>query len=255
MKNKEADTELESRLLEILVHPCRIEDIRRELPNAGKNNLKNALDALVADGRVMKNKKNRFAVSAHYGCAAGTYLATERAFAFVAPDYPEGEAKPDDLFIPPNASGGAWHGDRVLVKVSERKNNRGRKEATVIRVLGRAGKELTGELVQRGKAFFVQPTSKKYPEIAVDKHDLGEAAVGDCVAVSISHYGDEQFMPQGVVRADLGESGTMEAAIAAVLHENGVYDVFPNECSSRRSPFRRRSIWAPPASGSICATS
>ena len=30
MKNKEADTELESRLLEILVHPCRIEDIRRE---------------------------------------------------------------------------------------------------------------------------------------------------------------------------------------------------------------------------------
>lgn len=70
MKNKEADTELESRLLEILVHPCRIEDIRRELPNAGKNNLKNALDALVADGRVMKNKKNRFAVSAHYGCAA-----------------------------------------------------------------------------------------------------------------------------------------------------------------------------------------
>ena len=57
MKNKEADTELESRLLEILVHPCRIEDIRRELPNAGKNNLKNALDALVADGRVMKNKK------------------------------------------------------------------------------------------------------------------------------------------------------------------------------------------------------
>ena len=124
MKNKEADTELESRLLEILVHPCRIEDIRRELPNAGKNNLKNALDALVADGRVMKNKKNRFAVSAHYGCAAGTYLATERAFAFVAPDYPEGEAKPDDLFIPPNASGGAWHGDRVLVKVSERKNNR-----------------------------------------------------------------------------------------------------------------------------------
>ena len=61
MKNKEADTELESRLLEILVHPCRIEDIRRELPNAGKNNLKNALDALIADGRVMKNKKNRFA--------------------------------------------------------------------------------------------------------------------------------------------------------------------------------------------------
>ena len=114
-------------------------------------------------------------------------------------------------------------------KVSERKNNRGRKGSNCYPRAGTAPAKATGELVQRGKAFFVQPTSKKYPEIAVDKHDLGEASVGDCVAVSVSHYGDEQFMPQGVVRADLGESGTMEAAIAAVLHENGVYDVFPNE--------------------------
>ena len=229
MKNKGRNMELENRLLEILQHPCRAEDIRRELPEARKHDLKNALDAMVADGRVMKNKKNRYAVSAHYGCVAGTYLATERAFAFVAPDYPEGGTKPEDLFIPPNASGGAWHGDRVLVKVTERKNNRGRHEGEVIRVLGRADRELTGELVQRGKAFFVQPTSRKYPEIAVDRHDLGEAQVGDCVAVSVSHYGDERFLPQGVVRADLGENGTMEAAIAAVLHENGVYDVFPKE--------------------------
>ena len=70
---------------------------------------------------------------------AGTYLATERAFGFVTPDVAEGEPKPDDLFIPPNASGGAWHGDRVLVKLTERKNGRGRREATVLRVLQRAG--------------------------------------------------------------------------------------------------------------------
>ena len=82
MKNKETDTALEAKLLEVLQHPCRMEDIRRELPDAGKNETKAALDALIADGKVMKNKKNRFAVSAHYGCAAGTYLATERAFAY-----------------------------------------------------------------------------------------------------------------------------------------------------------------------------
>ena len=68
MKNKEADTGIGIQTAGNSGAPksC-IEDIRRELPNAGKNNLKNALDALVADGRVMKNKKNRFAVSAHYG--------------------------------------------------------------------------------------------------------------------------------------------------------------------------------------------
>ena len=224
-----SQTELESRLLTLLTQPMRVDDIRRTLPEAPKQELKEALDRLLTEGRVMKNKKNRYAVSAHYGCVTGTFLATERAFAFVAPDTDEDGAKPDDLFIPPGANGGAWHGDRVLVKMSERKNGRGRREGAVIRILQRADRELTGALVQRGNAYFVQPTSKKYPEIAIDRHHLGDAQPGDRVAVSISHYGDEKFLPQGVVEADLGEDGTMEAAIAGILHENGVYDVFPDD--------------------------
>lgn len=224
-----SQTELESRLLTLLTQPMRVDDIRRALPEAPKQELKEALDRLLTEGRVMKNKKNRYAVSAHYGCVTGTFLATERAFAFVAPDTDEDGAKPDDLFIPPGASGGAWHGDRVLVKMSERKNGRGRREGAVIRILQRADRDLTGALVQRGNAYFVQPTSKKYPEIAIDRHHLGDAQPGDRVAVSISHYGDEKFLPQGVVEADLGEDGTMEAAIAGILHENGVYDVFPDD--------------------------
>lgn len=224
-----SQTELESRLLTLLTQPMRADDIRRALPEAPKQELKDTLDRLLADGRVMKNKKNRYAVSTHYGCVTGTFLATERAFAFVAPDTDGDGPKPDDLFIPPGASGGAWHGDRVLVKMSERKNGRGRREGEVIRILQRADRELTGALVQRGNAYFVQPTSKKYPEIAIDRHHLGDAQPGDRVAVSISHYGDEKFLPQGVVEADLGEDGTMEAAIAGILHENGVYDVFPDD--------------------------
>ena len=220
---------LDGRLLTLLAQPLRIEEIRRALPDIGKHELKDALDRLTQDGKIMKNKKNRFAVASHYGCATGTFLATERGFAFVAPDVEPGEPKPDDYFIPPNAGGGAWHGDRVLVKVSERKNNRGRREATVLRVLSRSGKELTGELVQRGKAFFVQPSSKKYPEIAVSRRDIGDAQVGDCVAVEVTSYGDDTYHPQGVVSAALGENGTMEASIAAILHENGVFDVFPDE--------------------------
>ena len=220
---------LDSRLLTLLSQPCRMDEIRRALPDAGKHEIKEALDRLTQAGKIMKNKKNRFAVSSHYGCTTGTFLATERGFAFIAPDVEEGAPKPDDLFIPPNAGGGAWHGDKVLVKVSERKNNRGRREATVIRIISRAGKELTGELVQRGKAFFVQPSSKKYPEIAVDRRDIGEAQPGDCVAVAVTNYGDDAYRPQGIVSAALGENGTMEASIAAVLHENGVYDVFPDE--------------------------
>lgn len=216
--------ELERELLELLAKPLRIDEIRRALPEAGKQELKIALDSLLADGRVMKNKKNRYAQAGHYGCLTGTFLATDRGFAFVRP---AGAGREDDLFIPPNAAGGAWHGDTVLVKCAERKNGRGRREAAVLRVLSRAGGELTGALVRRGKAYFVQPTSKKYPEIAVP--DPGDAQVGDRVAVAVSDYGGGQAMPRGTVSAALGEDGTMESSIAAILHENGIFDTFPDD--------------------------
>ena len=47
--------------------------------------------------------------------------------------------------------------------------------------------------MQRGKAFFVQPSSKKYPEIAVSRRDIGDAQVGDCVAVEVTSYGDDTY--------------------------------------------------------------
>ena len=90
---------LDGRLLTLLAQPLRIEEIRRALPDIGKHELKDALDRLTQDGKIMKNKKNRFAVASHYGCATGTFLATERGFAFVAPDVEPGEPKPDDYFI------------------------------------------------------------------------------------------------------------------------------------------------------------
>ena len=56
------DNTLQNQLLSLLVQPMRIDEIRRALPEAGKNELKDALDSLIADGKIMKNKKNRFAV-------------------------------------------------------------------------------------------------------------------------------------------------------------------------------------------------
>ena len=67
---------LDGRLLTLLAQPLRIEEIRRALPDIGKHELKDSLDRLTQDGKIMKNKKNRFAVASHYGCATGTFLAT-----------------------------------------------------------------------------------------------------------------------------------------------------------------------------------
>lgn len=220
-------TEWGETLYALLSKPMRLEEIDRALPAVSKKELKAALEQLTADGLVMKNKKNRFAQSSHYGCMAGTFLSTGRRFAFVSPIPAAGEEKQPDIFIPPNACGGAWHGDRVLVHLTEGSDRRGRPEGTVISILSRAEKELNGALIQRGKRYYVQPASNKFPEIAVSRQDLGGAGPGDFVAVSVFDYGGGGITPQGRIIADLGEDGTMEASIAAILRENGVTESFP----------------------------
>ena len=101
---------LDGRLLTLLAQPLRIEEIRRALPDIGKHELKDALDRLTQDGKIMKNKKNRFAVASHYGCATGTFLATERGFAFVAPDVEHPVAVPNRTIISFRRTPAAAHG-------------------------------------------------------------------------------------------------------------------------------------------------
>ena len=47
------DHALESRLLSLLTQPMRLDELRRALPEAGKQEVKDALDRLSADGAVL----------------------------------------------------------------------------------------------------------------------------------------------------------------------------------------------------------
>ena len=75
MKNKEADTELESRLLEILVHRAVLRTSGASCRMQAKNNLKKRAEMRsLRTAGVMKNKKNRFAVSALRLCGRNLWL-------------------------------------------------------------------------------------------------------------------------------------------------------------------------------------
>ncbi len=220
-------------IYKLLATPMRAEEITRAMPDKGKKEIKAALDKLCIQGLVMKNKKNRYAQSTHYGCLSGIFHASQRGFGFVLSgpnaEYEDGEKQ--DIFIPVNSTGGAWHGDRVLVRLGGF-DRKGRQEGEVIKILERSGKEIAGTLEQRGTCSLMHPSDLKFPDIEIDWKDTGDASSGDLVMVSVTSYGDKMSMPRGIVTARLGESGTMAAAIAAVLRENGVEDEFPPDVIS-----------------------
>lgn len=217
--------ELETRLYALLARPMRAEELKKYLPAYSKQQIRQALDQLTNEGKILKNKKNRYAHAEHYGCLTGVFQATERGYGFVTPETPDENG---DVFIPPYATGKAWQGDRVLVHLTD--SPRGHKrEGEVMRILSLCTDEVTGTVMQRGKTVFVRPASKKYPDLIIPKNRTLDARSGDRVAVKVMFRGDGRLSAQGAITRIFGRNGTMEASIAAILHENGITVPFPDE--------------------------
>ena len=217
--------ELETRLYALLARPMRAEELKKYLPAYSKQQIRQALDQLTNEGKILKNKKNRYAHAAHYGCLTGVFQATERGYGFVTPETPDENG---DIFIPPYATGKAWQGDRVLIHLTD--SPRGHKrEGEVMRILSLCTDEVTGTVMQRGKTVFVRPASKKYPDLIIPKNRTLDARSGDRVAVKVMFRGDGRLSAQGAITQIFGRNGTMEASIAAILHENGITVPFPDE--------------------------
>lgn len=217
--------ELETRLYALLARPMRAEELKKYLPTYSKQQIRQALDQLTNEGKILKNKKNRYAHAEHYGCLTGVFQATERGYGFVTPETPDENG---DVFIPPYATGKAWQGDRVLVHLTD--SPRGHKrEGEVMRILSLCTDEVTGTVMQRGKTVFVRPASKKYPDLIIPKNRTLDARSGDRVAVKVMFRGDGRLSAQGAITQIFGRNGTMEASIAAILHENGITVPFPDE--------------------------
>lgn len=217
--------ELETRLYALLARPMPAEELKKYLPAYSKQQIRQALDQLTNEGKILKNKKNRYAHAGHYGCLTGVFQATERGYGFVTPETPDENG---DVFIPPYATGKAWQGDRVLVHLTD--SPRGHKrEGEVMRILSLCTDEVTGTVMQRGKTVFVRPASKKYPDLIIPKNRTLDARSGDRVAVKVMFRGDGRLSAQGAITQIFGRNGTMEASIAAILHENGITVPFPDE--------------------------
>ena len=51
--------QLDRKVIDLLARPMRIEELRRLLPGAGKQELKDCVQRLSQSGQIVKNKKNR----------------------------------------------------------------------------------------------------------------------------------------------------------------------------------------------------
>jgi ribonuclease R len=141
----------------------------------------------------------------------GLLTMNPRGFGFVA-----GGAGSDDVYVPPDAIGGALHGDRVMVTVVAQ-SDRGL-EGRIEKVVKRRSPRVAGVLRRRGKSSWLEPDDSRLRGPIVLSDPGKQAKDGDAAVVSITRFPDFQDEnPEGDLVMVLGAPGEPTVEIAKIL--------------------------------------
>ena len=176
-----------------------------------REEFRNILQALVAEGRLQVNGQGKYGKPDEHRIA-GIYSGTARGFGFV-----EAEGREEDLYIPEDRRGGAFHQDRVLVELLPGGHGR-RQEACVVKILERGMKQIVGTYEQGENYGFVIPDNSKVgTDIFVPGERSKGAVTGHKVVVELTSYGDERHKPEGKVTEILGHVNDPGVDIMSVV--------------------------------------
>ncbi|HZU28318.1 MAG TPA: VacB/RNase II family 3'-5' exoribonuclease, partial [Bryobacteraceae bacterium] len=134
----------------------------RELGTKGhsREELESALDRLAARGEVIETRSGHYVSTRNNREFSVGRLSMHRdGYGFVIPDHPV-EGLKGDVFVPPEASGNAMHGDRVVVRIARIESD-GRADGEVVRILRRAHTTIVGEFAVKRRGNYVIPHDER----------------------------------------------------------------------------------------------
>lgn len=194
-----------------------------DLPRERREELKEVLDALVAEGRLGLSRRGKYG-RPQASVLAGIFTGNAKGFGFVTVEGREG-----DFYIPADKTGEAMHGDRVQIAAGASQPGK-RAEAEVVRVLEHANETLVGYF-QKNKSFgFVVPDNQKIGrDIFIPQgQDMG-AVNGHKVVVRITDYGSGRRNPEGTVTEILGHVNDPGVDILSIVRAYGLPEGYPEE--------------------------
>lgn len=209
--------------------PLTVQELEEALGIEDSADFKNFVKALVKmeeKGLVVRTRSNRYGLPQKMNLIRGKLTGHAKGFAFVTP---EDEPGADDIFIPPNETKSAMHGDTVMVRISSETSG-SRREGTVIRILERGVTEIVGTYSESKHFGFVIPDDKKIAsDIFIPKQSSGGAIEGHKVVVKLTSYPEGRTSAEGEVIQILGHKNDPGVDILSIIHKHGLPLEFPEE--------------------------
>ncbi len=161
--------------------------------------LRRILEELLTEGRLAVSARGKYQ-KADGNVLTGIFVSHPKGYGFV-----EVEGRQEDLFVPQDMTGGAFHHDTVQVALIGGEQDGRRQEARVLRILTRGTARVVGTY-QRSKSYgFVVPDNSRMPQdIFVPQERSKGAVTGHKVVVEITDYGNGERSPEGKIVEILG---------------------------------------------------
>ena len=176
-----------------------------------RKELSGRLQKMVSGGQLVKMDSDRYAIpqaatASGKNLVAGKLSLHRDGFGFVIPDL--ASAAPNlkgrlsgDIFIPPHAVGSAMHGDRVLVEVTNIRDD-GRAEGRILRPIDRAHPTVVGIFHHGSRHNYVVALDHKISQQIAIPHGM--------------EYPEGMNPPFGVGRSSLAQSQSAEVGAKSV---------------------------------------
>lgn len=164
-----------------------------------REELKAVLQELLAEGKLMLTAKGKY-MKSNGSVLTGTFISNAKGFGFV-----EIEGREEDLYIPEDRTGGAFHRDTVQVALLPGHSGR-RQEAQVIKIIARGITQVVGtyEKTSENFGFVIPDNGKLAQDIFVPREHSRGAVSGHKVVAEITDYGAGRKNPEGKVVEILG---------------------------------------------------
>lgn len=224
--------ELADRILEFMreeaYRPLTAEDLAAGMNIRGKEleEFWQVLDKLEGEAAIIKTRYGKFGVPDRMNLVVGKFSATSKGFGFILPEKQELE----DVFIPPDALGGAMHGDRVVARMHKRHASGKGIEGEIIRVVTRANTKVVGTFEASRNFGFVLPDDRRIGrDIFIPKDQFNGAKAGAKVVVEIVEWPHKQKSAEGRIVEVLGQQGDPGIEILSIIKNHNLPTEFPPE--------------------------
>ncbi|MCX7116100.1 MAG: ribonuclease R [Gammaproteobacteria bacterium] len=173
------------------------------------------LKAMLRDGQIMQDRKNRFCLLNHINLIRGRVHGHPDGFGFLIPEQAE-----DDMVLSPGEMRGVMHGDLVLAYPIGL-DRRGRVEAKIHEIVEHANTNIVGKLcIQHGIGSVMPDNKRLTQDITILPDEFNGAKEGQIVLVEIISYPKKRQQAIGKIIHVLGDhmAPGMEIEIAVYAH-------------------------------------